>query len=80
MLNKFFIFLIRIYQKVVSPLFMKVCRFYPSCSEYAILCLNRYPIYFAIFLIVLRIIRCQPLFIGGYDPPEKMAEKLKWKR
>ncbi|MCS7250262.1 MAG: membrane protein insertion efficiency factor YidD [candidate division WOR-3 bacterium] len=80
MLNSFFIFLIRLYQKFVSPLYGRVCRFYPSCSEYAILCLNRYPIYLAIVLIILRIIRCQPLFPGGYDPPEKVAEKLKWMR
>ncbi|MEO0089396.1 MAG: membrane protein insertion efficiency factor YidD [candidate division WOR-3 bacterium] len=80
MLNRILIFFIRIYQKIISPLYGKVCRFYPNCSEYAILCLNRYPIYFAIVLIILRIIRCQPLFAGGYDPPEKMAEKLKWKR
>jgi len=78
MLNKFLIFLIRGYQKLISPLFIKVCRFFPSCSDYAIICLNRYPFYFAIVLIILRIIRCQPLFPGGYDPPEKMAEKLKW--
>uniref|UniRef100_A0A7V4E2V9 Putative membrane protein insertion efficiency factor n=1 Tax=candidate division WOR-3 bacterium TaxID=2052148 RepID=A0A7V4E2V9_UNCW3 len=80
MLNKFLIFLIRGYQKLISPLFIKVCRFFPSCSDYAIICLNRYPLYFAIVLIILRIIRCQPFFCGGYDPPERMAKKLKWMR
>lgn len=80
MLNRFFILLIKFYQKFISSLYGRVCRFYPSCSEYAILCLNRYPFYFALFLIILRIFRCQPLFAGGYDPPERMAEKLKWKK
>lgn len=45
------------------------CRFYPSCSEYALLCARMYPAHKAIVKIIWRVIRCNPLSRGGVDFP-----------
>ncbi|MEI8347891.1 MAG: membrane protein insertion efficiency factor YidD [Pseudomonadota bacterium] len=72
MANKLVIFFIRIYQYCLSPLLGERCRFYPSCSSYAILSLQRYSLISALFLILRRLGRCHPLNDGGYDPlPER---------
>ncbi|HHY29362.1 MAG TPA: membrane protein insertion efficiency factor YidD [Syntrophaceticus sp.] len=68
MIKKSIIFMIRIYQKVWSSWHMPVCRFYPSCSEYAIQALEKYGIFHAIILILYRLARCHPFCPGGYDP------------
>lgn len=67
-MHKLFIFLIRLYKKFISPLFPPSCRFYPSCSEYAIQALERYGFFKGIMLAVWRILRCNPFNKGGYDP------------
>lgn len=67
-INKIFIFLIEIYQKYISVLFPASCRFYPSCSEYSKQAFIKYNFVKAFFLTVLRIIKCNPLNKGGYDP------------
>lgn len=69
----------KIYQKTFSPdhgLFCEIirarrCRFYPSCSEYAIQSLRQYGLVFGIMLSLKRITRCNPFAIGGYDPVRK---------
>lgn len=63
------ILLIRIYQKVLSP-FLPVnsCRFYPTCSHYAIDAIERYGTMKGALLALKRIARCHPLHPGGYDP------------
>lgn len=64
-------YFIKIYQKIVSPTLPRTCRFYPSCSQYALEALDRHG-FSAIFIIIKRIMRCNPFFDGGYDPiPEK---------
>ncbi|HEX2982304.1 MAG TPA: membrane protein insertion efficiency factor YidD [Ignavibacteriales bacterium] len=65
-----FIFLIRIYQKFISPLFPPSCRFYPTCSEYAVQALNKYGFFKGSAMAVWRILRCNPFNKGGYDPVE----------
>ncbi|MCS7213201.1 MAG: membrane protein insertion efficiency factor YidD [Candidatus Calescibacterium sp.] len=45
------------------------CRFYPSCSEYALMCAKKYPPYLAIPKIIWRILRCNPFSGGGVDFP-----------
>ncbi|MCX7991815.1 MAG: membrane protein insertion efficiency factor YidD [Proteobacteria bacterium] len=60
--------IIRIYKRIISPLLGPHCRFYPSCSEYAISALERKGFFKAIFLIFYRLLRCNPLFKGGFDP------------
>ena len=62
------IFLVRGYQNIVSPLFPASCRFFPSCSVYAIEALERYGALKGIVLTIRRLARCQPFCTGGYDP------------
>jgi len=61
---------VRFYQFALSPLLPKVCRFYPSCSEYSHEALQRYGFLRGTMLTFKRIGRCHPLHPGGYDPVE----------
>lgn len=65
---RFFVTIIYLYQKLLSPFSKGCCRFYPSCSEYAIASVRRYGVLRGCFLILLRILRCHPFSFGGYDP------------
>lgn len=67
-LNIFFIFIIKIYKKFISPYLGDNCRFYPTCSEYAEECFKSFNIFKALYLSAYRILRCNPLSKGGYDP------------
>ncbi|MCX7983869.1 MAG: membrane protein insertion efficiency factor YidD [Bacteroidetes bacterium] len=62
--------LIRLYQHFVSPLLpFNYCRFYPSCSQYAVEALEKWGIGKGIVLSVKRILKCHPFSQhGGYDP------------
>lgn len=72
MLKKFIIKLIKLYRKRVSPNTPPKCRFYPTCSEYALEAFERFGVIKAFLLTLWRFLRCNPLFPGGYDPvPEK---------
>lgn len=59
---------IRFYQKFISPLFPPVCRFHPSCSNYAMGCFKHHNVFKALWLTTWRILRCNPFSKGGYDP------------
>jgi len=77
MVKSFFLLLIRGYQKIISPFFPPVCRFYPSCSEYAFQAIKKFGLSAGGFLALKRIIRCHPFNPGGYDPvPEDLNNKL----
>jgi len=60
--------MIVLYQKLISPILLPSCRFYPSCSTYARLALKKYGIMKGGILSLMRILRCHPLHPGGYDP------------
>lgn len=62
------LFLIRCYQKYISPLKPPTCRFVPTCSEYAIIAIEKYGVVRGCYLAVRRILRCHPFHPGGYDP------------
>ena len=63
---------IRFYRKFISPLFPPCCRFTPSCSAYAIEALRKRGFWMGSLLTLWRLLRCNPLCRGGYDPvPEK---------
>ncbi|MDD2422622.1 MAG: membrane protein insertion efficiency factor YidD [Candidatus Cloacimonetes bacterium] len=66
--SKLFMLLIHFYQKVISPVLPKSCRFTPSCSTYAYQAFQRYSFPRALSLSVRRILRCNPFCRGGYDP------------
>ena len=67
-IDKAVIRLILFYRKYISPLKKPCCRFYPTCSQYAISAVKKYGAFKGGFLAVKRILRCNPLFKGGYDP------------
>jgi uncharacterized protein len=60
--------LIKIYQWGLSPFFGASCRFYPSCSSYAIEAIDKYGALKGSYLMVLRLGRCHPWCDGGHDP------------
>lgn len=62
------IVLIRFYQFAVSPLLGPRCRFYPSCSAYAVEALRRHGLLRGGWLALRRLTRCHPLNEGGVDP------------
>ena len=60
--------MIRFYQTSVSPLFPPRCRFIPTCSQYALEAIQKYGALKGGMLALRRILRCNPLCKGGYDP------------
>ncbi|RZJ31676.1 MAG: membrane protein insertion efficiency factor YidD [Flavobacterium sp.] len=71
-----FVFLVRFYQIVISPLKPQTCRFDPSCSHYMIGALKTHGLVYGGYLGVKRILSCHPWGRSGYDPvPEKRVGK-----
>ncbi|MXZ12686.1 MAG: membrane protein insertion efficiency factor YidD [Candidatus Dadabacteria bacterium] len=68
---RFLVFLVRLYQRAISPLLPSTCRFYPSCSAYSIEALREHGALRGIWMTLKRILRCHPLSAGGYDPVRK---------
>jgi putative membrane protein insertion efficiency factor len=58
---------IRLYQRVLSPVIPKRCKYYPSCSEYAAGAVRQYGIVRGLVLAGWRLLRCNPLSDGGLD-------------
>jgi putative membrane protein insertion efficiency factor len=68
--------LIAAYQRLLSPLLPRSCRFYPSCSTYAAEAIARHGAARGLTLALRRILRCHPFHPGGYDPvPAKEASE-----
>ncbi len=61
---------IRLYQRAISPLFPRSCRYHPTCSEYAAQAIGRYGILKGIVLAGWRLLRCNPWSWGVHDPVE----------
>lgn len=59
---------IRIYQRFISPYTPPTCRFYPSCSAYAVEAITQYGPWRGTVLAVRRVLRCHPFHPGGFDP------------
>lgn len=69
------IFLVRIYQTVISPLTPATCRFEPTCSQYMIVALQIHGTFKGGYLGLKRILSCHPWGKSGYDPvPEKKCK------
>jgi putative membrane protein insertion efficiency factor len=60
--------LLRVYRAVISPLYGPTCRFYPSCSAYALTAVERHGVVRGGSLAVWRLLRCNPWNLGGVDP------------
>jgi putative membrane protein insertion efficiency factor len=74
------IWLLKAYRLVISPLYGNVCRYYPSCSAYALRAVEAHGAVKGSWLAARRLLRCHPWALGGYDPvpgtPEH-AEELR---
>ncbi len=68
MLKKLFIFLIKLYQKYLSPLKTTKCPYCPTCSVYGLQAIEKYGAIKGGTLAAWRIIRCNPFSHGGFDP------------
>lgn len=67
-MKKFLVFLVRCYCKYLSPLKRPCCRFYPTCSQYALEALEKYGALKGSWLALRRILKCHPWHEGGIDP------------
>jgi len=70
-MKKVLIKLIKFYQKRISPIKKPCCRFYPTCSSYAIEAIEKKGVVKGVAMSIWRILRCNPFSKGGYDPVEK---------
>lgn len=60
--------IIILYKKLISPFKPPTCRFYPTCSQYALESLEKYGIIIGTAKALIRILKCHPFHPGGYDP------------
>jgi uncharacterized protein len=72
----FFMGLIRIYQKTISPLLGEVCRYYPSCSHYGYEAMSVHGAFKGTILTAWRVLRCNPWSAGGVD---EVPPRGRWK-
>ena len=61
---------IRLYQRLISPALGQRCKYYPSCSEYAVQAISTFGIIRGLILAAWRLLRCNPFSHGGFDPVE----------
>lgn len=67
-LKAFFLAMIDFYRKCISPHMEHRCRFVPSCSNYAFEAIAKHGFFKGFILALIRLLKCNPLFKGGYDP------------
>ncbi|MEW9097179.1 MAG: membrane protein insertion efficiency factor YidD [Clostridiaceae bacterium] len=67
-MKRFLVYLINFYRNNLSPLKRPCCKFYPTCSQYALDAINKYGALKGTFMAIIRILRCNPFSKGGYDP------------
>lgn len=66
--------LIRFYQRWISPAFPARCKYYPTCSEYALLAIRSQGYGRGIAMAIWRLVRCNPWSMGGIDYPGQREE------
>ncbi len=72
-------FLLLVYKRTLSPFIGNNCRYTPTCSMYTYDAVERYGAPVGLFMGLLRVLRCNPFFKGGFEPvPENYRGKIKW--
>ena len=66
--NQVPIVLIKFYRAFLSPLFGPSCKYFPTCSSYALEAFQQHQFFYASWLTVWRVLRCNPFTKGGFDP------------
>jgi len=66
--NQVPIVLIKFYRALLSPLLGPSCKYFPTCSSYALEAFQRHNFFYALWLTLWRILRCNPFSKGGFDP------------
>jgi putative membrane protein insertion efficiency factor len=66
---------IKFYQYFISPLLGNRCRFYPSCSHYAVEAITLHGVVKGFYLTLIRLLKCHPFHEGGLDPVPKQFGK-----
>lgn len=74
-MKNFLIKAIRFYQRRISPLFPPKCRYYPTCSQYALQAIEIHGAFKGMILAIGRLMRCNIFFPGGVDPVPPKKEK-----
>lgn len=77
MIAALLIALVRVYQKTLSRLLPGMCRFHPSCSRYAVGCLENHGALRGSLLSFVRVCKCQPFHPGGVDLPPPPGTPLR---
>ncbi len=67
-MKRVLIYLIKLYQKYLSPMKRTCCPYFPTCSQYGVEAIEKYGTLKGGLLAVWRILRCNPFSKGGYDP------------
>jgi len=67
-MKKILITIIKAYKRFLSPILPNSCRFYPTCSQYAVDAIYKYGVLKGSMKAAYRILRCNPFNKGGYDP------------
>lgn len=62
------IIIVKLYKVLLSPVLPQACRFYPTCSDYAVGAIKKHGPFRGACMAVKRILRCNPFCEGGYDP------------
>lgn len=68
MMARILIWIVKAYQLVLSPFFGQQCRFYPTCSQYALEAIQKHGALRGTYYTVHRLARCHPWCAGGHDP------------
>lgn len=76
--NKISISIVKFYQKRISSNTKPRCIYTPSCSNYALDAFKKRSFFVAVFLVVRRLLRCNPLRRGGFDPVPDSNKITKW--
>ncbi len=78
-MKKILVSLIGAYRRFISPVKKPCCRFYPSCSEYAIEAIETYGAFKGTAMAIWRVLRCNPFCKGGYDPVKAPVKRRREK-